>query len=176
MPARRGSGRKRKPANLVILEGNPGRRKVRTEPKPPMDMPPPPSHLDKYALEEWIRVADGMNAMGILSIVDQATLGAYCAAYSRWRHAEEAIRGRVEAAGGNELAGLIDKTSNGNIIQNCLIGIANKAAADMVRYAAEFGLTPAARARLSIDPDRNKGSKFSGLLGLNGGENEPCKG
>jgi hypothetical protein len=41
--------------------------------------------------------------------------------------------------------GLMIKTSNGNAIQNPLVGTANKAAADMVRYAAEFGMTPSAR-------------------------------
>jgi len=44
--------------------------------------------------------------------------------------------------------GLMIKTSNGNAIQNPLVGIANKAMADMVRYAAEFGMTPSARSRI----------------------------
>jgi phage terminase small subunit len=34
-----------------------------------------------------------------------------------------------------------------------------------MRYAAEFGLTPSARARLAIDPGRGKKSKFEGLIG-----------
>jgi len=34
-----------------------------------------------------------------------------------------------------------------------------------VPYAAEFGLTPSARARLAIDPGRGKKSKFEGLIG-----------
>jgi phage terminase small subunit len=32
------------------------------------------------------------------------------------------------------------------------VGTANKAAADMMRYAAEFGMTPSARSRISAEP------------------------
>ena len=46
-------------------------------------------------------------------------------------------------------AGLLVKTTGDNIIQNPLVGIANKAMSDMVRYAAEFGMTPSARVRLN---------------------------
>jgi len=48
--------------------------------------------------------------------------------------------------------GLMIKTTNGNAIQNPLVGTANKAAADMVRYAAEFGMTPSARSRITAAP------------------------
>jgi phage terminase small subunit len=41
---------------------------------------------------------------------------------------------------------LLIKTSNSNAIQNPFVGIANTAAAAMVRFAAEFGMTPSARA------------------------------
>ena len=47
--------------------------------------------------------------------------------------------------------GLMIKTSNGNAIQNPLVGTANKAAADMMRYAAEFGMTPSARTRITAE-------------------------
>ena len=43
---------------------------------------------------------------------------------------------------------LMIKTSNGNAIQNPLVGAANKAAADMMRYVAEFGMMPSARTRI----------------------------
>jgi P27 family predicted phage terminase small subunit len=156
-------GRKKKPINLVVLEGNPGKRKIPATPQPPSDMPDPPKHLDAYGLEEWDRIAHGLNVMGVLSQVDQSALAAYCMAYSRWRTAEEEMQKRV--AKGGALAGLVDKTAAGNIIQNCLVGIANKAAADMVRYAAEFGMTPSARARLGVGSEKPK-SKFEGLISV----------
>jgi P27 family predicted phage terminase small subunit len=60
---------------------------------------------------------------------------------------------------------MVQVTKSGNIIQHTLLGVANKAAADMVRYASEFGLTPSARARLAVDPNNGRKSKFRGLIG-----------
>jgi P27 family predicted phage terminase small subunit len=156
-------GPKPKPIKLRLLEGNRGRRKIPGNiPTPPAELPDPPSHLDDYALEEWHRVSDGLYVLGILCKIDRSALAAYCASYSRWRKAEE---GLVEIAKGpKSKGGLIIRTISGNYIQNPLIGISNKAASDMVRYAAEFGMTPSARARLAIDPGRGKKSKFEGLL------------
>ena len=54
-------------------------------------------------------------------------------------------------------SGLMIKTTNGNPIQNPLVGIANKAAAAMVRYAAEFGMTPSARSRVEGAPAGRNG-------------------
>ncbi|PIP18788.1 MAG: hypothetical protein COX41_06375 [Candidatus Omnitrophica bacterium CG23_combo_of_CG06-09_8_20_14_all_41_10] len=54
---------------------------------------------------------------------------------------------------------------SGNWIQQPLIGIANKAAADMMRYASEFGMTPVARAKLGITPSKED-DKFERLIGL----------
>ena len=61
--------------------------------------------------------------------------------------------------------GLMIKTSNGNAIHNPLVGTANKAASDMVRYAAEFGITSSAQVRLAVDDSRAATSKWAGLIG-----------
>lgn len=168
---RPGGGRKPTPNVIKFKTGNPGKGPLKTEPTPiDTSLPSPPCHLDAYGVEEWSRIASGLHAMGVLYSIDQQALAAYCSAYSRWRHAEEVLQDRVKQAKGNQLAALIDKTSNGNVIQNPLIGIANKAAGDMVRFAAEFGLTPAARARLAIDPNKSKGGKFAGLIGADSGQ------
>jgi P27 family predicted phage terminase small subunit len=63
--------------------------------------------------------------------------------------AERALSKMAESDGVTK--GLLVKTRNGNAIQNPLVGTANKAMADMMRYAAEFGMTPSARSRLSTD-------------------------
>ena len=54
--------------------------------------------------------------------------------------------------------GLTIKTTNGNAIQNPLVGMANRAMADMVRYATEFGMTPSSRSRIAGNTDPNQGS------------------
>lgn len=157
-------GRKPKPTHLKIIEGNPGKRPIPDEPKPDIGaLPPAPEFLSADAKGEWERVALQLHRLGLLTVVDVPSLGAYCQAYGRWVLAERAIAKMAE----HDLltGGLMIKTTNGNAIQNPLVGTSNKAASDMVRYAAEFGLTPAARARLAIGPFEKTKSKFDGLIG-----------
>jgi P27 family predicted phage terminase small subunit len=111
----------------------------------------------------WRRVSAELYNLGLLTVVDRAALAAYCQSYSTWKQATDAIN---QMAARDQLTrGLMIKTTNGNAIQNPLIGTANKAASDMVRYAAEFGMTPSARARISAQPPGGAGSKFHGLIG-----------
>jgi P27 family predicted phage terminase small subunit len=158
-------GRKHKPIKLRVLEGNRSRRPIPKEIEVESDIPSPPEHLDEYAREEWYRLATGLHASGLLYKVDRATFAAYCDSYSLWRRATESLS---EKAKSNPDLGMVQITKSGNIIQHTLLGIANKAKADYMRYALEFGLTPSARAKLAIDPNQNKGGKFEGLIGKQG--------
>jgi phage terminase small subunit len=61
--------------------------------------------------------------------------------------------------------GMIIKTKYGDAAMNPLVSIARKHAADVIRYASEFGLTPVARTRLAAGgygPSMPR--KFDGLL------------
>lgn len=158
-------GRKPTPTHLKLIEGNRGKRKISTgvEIAHSPDVPEPPDHLPPEAVQEWTRVASGLHALRLLEQVDRAALGAYCLAYARWVQAERAI---AEMATRDQLtSGLMIRTSNGNAIQNPLVGTANKAASDMVRYAVEFGMTPSARARISGLGEAATSSKWAGLIG-----------
>ena len=159
-------GRKPTPTHLKLLRGNPGKRPIHEEPEheSAADIPAPPEFLMAVAQQEWRRIAKGLYHLGLLTLVDENPLAAYCQAFGRWITAERAIKTMAE----RDLLthGLMIKTTGGNAIQNPLVGTANKAASDMVRYASEFGFTPAARARIaagSADSDAN--SKFAGLIG-----------
>jgi phage terminase small subunit len=46
---------------------------------------------------------------------------------------------------------LIIQTKSGNMIQDPLFGVANKAMADFMRNMTEFGITPTARTRIVAD-------------------------
>lgn len=145
-------GRKPKPSYLRIVGGNAGRRPLNTrEPTAPLSVPSPPSILYGDAKLEWRRVARSLAEMGVLSSIDRAALAAYCQAYGVWLQAERHIKTLADS--GDKYGGLLTKTTNGNVIQNPLVGIANKARADMVRFAAEFGMTPSGRSRVQIDPN-----------------------
>lgn len=152
------------PTRLKIIRGNPGKQRIRAEPEPavPPQVPEAPTFLDGYAREEWDRVADELYRLGLLTVVDTRPLAAYCSAYDRWRTAEETLA--AIAANDSVLHGLVVKTAEGNMRRNPLVQIASDAAAAMVRYAAEFGLTPAARSRISVAGSKEPESKFGPLL------------
>lgn len=156
-------GRKTIPTHLKLITGNPGKRRIPTgEPMPERVLPAPPPFLSDEAKVEWGRISEELYRLDLLTGIDRASLAAYCQAYGRWAQAEKAIAKMAER---DELTGgLMIKTTNGNAIQNPLVGTAHKAASDMVKYAAEFGMTPSARARLAIDAGAGRTSKFDGLI------------
>ena len=144
-------GRKPKPTNLKLIAGTDrADRRNAAEPKPAPALPAPPAFLSDEAKAEWTRTADRLYQLGILSKIDRAALGAYCQAYGRWEQAERALARMAERDAVTH--GMMIKTTNGNAVQNPLLGTANKAMADMMRYAAEFGMTPSARARIKAEP------------------------
>ena len=142
-------GRKPLPGHLKLVKGTARGevRKIKADPisvEPALPMPPP--HLCDDAKVEWGRVSEQLYALKILSSLDVVALAAYCQAWATFKQATEALG--MMAQSDKVTKGLLIKTTNGNAIQNPLLGIANKAAADMVRYASEFGMTPSARARI----------------------------
>ena len=145
-------GRKPLPSHLRIIGGNAGRRPINDrEPQPRLAVPKPPAELNDEAKKEWRRVARQLFELGVLSAIDRGALAAYCQAYGVWISAERALA--IMAAADPVTRGYLIQTKNGNAIQNPLLGIANKARADLVRVAAEFGMTPSARSRVQIDPN-----------------------
>lgn len=154
-------GRKPKPTILKVLEGNPGKQKL-PQGEPVIvqaEMVEPPSFLDEYALEEWKRLAPGLYKIGILTPLDRSVFAAYCDAVSEWRRARELM---AEKSG---IDGLISEKASGNQAKSVLLNIATDAAKSMLKFGAELGLTPSARARLAIVPGRGEKSKFDGLIG-----------
>ena len=146
MMARRGP--KTKPTQLKVLSGTARKHRINAhEPQPEVARPAPPDHLTPAAITEWERVIEETVSLGIMTNLDRGALAAYCQAYGRWVAAETALARMAEKDAITE--GLILRTKAGNAIQNPLVGSANKAMADVVRYAAEFGLTPSARSRVS---------------------------
>ena len=157
-------GRKPKPTHLRLLEGNKENRPLNlNEPKPIPIRPVAPKGLSPEAREEWDRIADETYNLGLLTTLDVQVLAAYCQSYGRWIVAERKIA--MMAALDPQTNGLLIKTVGGHPIPNPLIYIAANAARDMVRYAAEFGFTPAARTRIAVESATRADSKFAGLLG-----------
>ena len=152
-------GTKPKPTRLRVLEGKPGHRPLnKNEPKPPKGAPDPPDHLDDLALEEWHAMAPGLAAMGILSRTDKAVFAAYCENYSITRRARLGLKRLFEKAERPESA-LIYADSKGVYRVNPLVRVAGEATDRAIRCAAELGMTPSARARLSVAESEEDGIK-----------------
>lgn len=160
--------------------------------------PAAPAHLGAIAKAEWKRVARDLWLMKCLAGVDVQTLAGYCDAFetwilakrqiAAWRAEEKAFEkiwiahlaavADAKAAGLETQAapkrpegafdGLLAYTTNGNLVQNPLLGISNKARGDMLRFAAELGMTPSARTRLDVKPLSDQPTETSRFFGRAG--------
>jgi P27 family predicted phage terminase small subunit len=126
-------------------------------------MCPSRRHLSPATADEWWRTAPELHRLGLLTRIDVPALAAYCHAFGQWRMAAESLA-KMQA---NDpiMNGMIIKTKYGDAAMNPLVSIARKHAADVIRYASEFGLTPVARTRLAAGGFApSSPSKFDGLL------------
>ena len=134
------AGRKPTPTRLKVLTGNPGKRPVnKNEPDPPRGIAEMPAWLREFpvAVEEWIRESEILDGMGVLTIADSGLFAMRC-----------------------YLAAMIQAESKENTE-----GVKHlKLITEYRQIGSLFGLDPAARSKLSINPDEKKKNKFEGLL------------
>jgi len=138
-------GPKPLPANVHMLRGNPSKKsaaELRGTLAPEVEIPAPPKHLRAEALKEWKRISVELEKLGLIANIDRAALSLYCTSWGRHVDAENKIRELGER-------GLVDKTPNGFDVQSAWLNVSNKAMEQCLKYLAEFGMTPAARARVS---------------------------
>jgi len=136
-------GRKKKPTQLKVIEGNRGKRPLPdNEPKPlkPEKIPLPPSYLNAVAKKEWQETAKKLHRLGLLTEIDLTALAGYCDSYSTWLACNEIV----------EKTGILIKTKSGYPVVNPALPQASKAMAEMRKWLTEFGMTPSSRARVSI--------------------------
>ncbi len=99
--------------------------------------------------------------LGLLTLVDGDALAGYCDAYAKWKEATEWLNqnGFVFAVRGEPTI----EHPKGPIKymqQWPQVSIAQKYLKLMQNFAGEFGLTPAARARLELSPNRDDEDEF----------------
>jgi len=138
-------GRKPKPAQIKQLGGNPGKRPInQNEPQPPgdPDLKTPYGLFGKDGKKLWAALAPDLDAMGILKPVDLPALQNLCIHYDQMMMAKRAL----------DQDGLFQIDEKGIIRRHPAGLIFNQASKAFRSYAADFGLTPTARARLQVDP------------------------
>jgi P27 family predicted phage terminase small subunit len=160
-------GRKPKPTNLHILNGNPSRKKLNTkEPKPRPLSPSCPKWLRREAKKEWKRIAPQLERIGLLTEIDGTALAGYCQSYAKWKEAEEYISK-------NGFAYNIPKRDEeGEIISLYVaqwpqVSIAKQCLDQIKAFCAEFGMTPSSRSRMEVNvPKEEDDGMRSFLSGL----------
>lgn len=135
-------GRKPQPTALRVLRGNPGRRPINAaEPQhEPLSTDCPVELVDQAAQDEWRRIAPLLLVRGQVTTVDRGTLIGYCLKYGQWQALEAEARRHP----------FVVRSPSNYPMPNPAVGMANKAFALMLKAAAELGITPSARSRVSV--------------------------
>nr|DAF38970.1 MAG TPA: terminase small subunit [Caudoviricetes sp.]DAJ57237.1 MAG TPA: terminase small subunit [Caudoviricetes sp.] len=151
------SGRKNTPTQLKVLNGNPGKRPLnQNEPKPKPVMPECPSWLNGYAKKMWKDLGLELHKLGLLTNIDGQAFAAACQSYGIWVECEHVLKEKGRVMTINTERGEYNQ-------QRPEVSIGNSALKNFRSFCSEFGLSPAARASITVaDPDSE--NDFSSLL------------
>lgn len=157
-------GPKPLPGNVHMLRGNASKKPLASllddVVRPDVEIPKCPEWLSDDSRAEWRRITKHLQRLGLVSQIDRATLTAYCTAWGDLAYAEREIAG----ADGD---GRIVAIAAGTRKLSAAMQLKYLALERVTKYAAEFGMSPAARSRVTAsDPQ----------LGLPGVEDKPSEG
>jgi len=150
------SGRRPDPTELLKLRGTyRADRHSRNRPKPETTLPDRPRWLAGEGKKEWERLSPVLVRHGLLSELDRACFASYCQAWAEFVLISRKVR---------RLEDFTVTTDKGNVIQHPLLGIRNRAHARLLSALREFGLTPSARAGLSLTPVSSEDDPLQELI------------
>ena len=131
-----------KPTVVKMLQGNPGKRALpKGEPKPDAGrLPSAPRWLSDEAKREWKRLAPRLWRVGLLTEVDGTALGLLCEAFAQYVAAKAVV----------DREGMLLMSEKGNAYQHPAAGLMTQARGELMKWSREFGMTPAARSRISV--------------------------
>ena len=134
-------GRKPKPVEQRIREGNPGKRPL---PEPiklrGASALEKPDDLPARAAGLWDELVPVLEQAGLLNRIDEAALTALCLQWQRACDARTVV----------EQEGLVAIGSHGQLIEHPMLAAERAAHQLLLRYAEQYGITPVARARIAL--------------------------
>lgn len=149
-------GPSRKPTALKILEGNPGRKPLNdAEPKPQVGMPDRPKEIKGDALKCWNHVGPLLVELGVMTVGDGYAFARFCFSWVDVRNAQKAV---------DDLDCKIVEGANGTTYQHPALKILADTDRRFQYWADQFGLTPAARSRLRVEPKKDRDLGLSELM------------
>ena len=145
-------GRKSIPTNLHLLHGNPSKKPLAAlfdgTLRPEVAVPAMPDHFSPEARAEWERITGHLEKLGLVSHIDRAALAGYCSSWGDYVWAEKRIA-ELNGASPNGEAGRIWDTPSGYKQISVPMQIRNRALELMSKFLADFGMSPAARSRVT---------------------------
>lgn len=149
-------GPKPLPANVHMLRGNAAHKPLAQllddVVRPEVAIPPCPKHLGLEGRKEWKRITKHLFKLGLISHIDRAALTGYCDAWDDYVWARNAIdeANKVDPTGAR---GRVWDTPSGYKQISVPMQIKNRAWGQIKQFLAEFGMSPAARSRVTAsDP------------------------
>lgn len=141
------AGRRPKPTALKILQGNPGHRRLNPrEPKPSPGIPVSLIALSTKSQATYAALAAQLEAMGVLTIADGSALELLADVLTEYRAARDVVQTKG--------ATYSCRTKNNGQMTRIRpeVRIAESAMKRALAMLTEFGLTPAARTKVTAAP------------------------
>jgi len=138
-------GRKPKPVELTLIQGNPGKRPIRTTPSFPVLTDHPPDELPPRGRALWRRLIKQLKPIRLVQATDREALLVLCDLWATYCDAMDLVRKH----------GTLIRSRNKNedraaLIVNPAWRVARDASKQMESLWGSFGLTPSDRARLTL--------------------------
>jgi P27 family predicted phage terminase small subunit len=140
------SGPPKTPTALRLVKGNPSKRAInKAEPKPPSGVPPIPKHFNKQEKYWFKRIGEELDCSNVITKLDGMALELLIGAYVEWRKHRDIIDQVGETYNVTNMQG---KTLVKAHPQVAMMSDAWKRLRAMM---SEFGMTPAARSKVSSE-------------------------
>ena len=153
-------GRAREPTAVLEMKGSwRGVKRAKTEPEPPSGLPDRPEWLADSEVAVWDQVVDNLDKIGTLATTDGVAIARYCALMVQWVLAKQ----YVDEHG--MTFSVVDKLGNELHRTHPLGTKYLQLLPHILRLEQEFGLTPSARAGLSVRPQTTEQDKEKRYFG-----------
>ena len=137
-------GRKPKPTQLKLVDGNPGHKPLNmNEPQPVGDLAEPPEWLSPSQVANWNYAIDNAPAK-LLKKLDKNILTVYVIAEDLYFQASQHV---------NRNGLVVRSPVKGEPMQNPYLAILNKQSQILIKAAAEMGFTPSSRSRIVVQEE-----------------------
>lgn len=161
-------GPARTPTNILKMRGSWRAKGREGEPRPDASAPRCPKWLRPEAKRVWRELVPQLERMNVLARCDRNAIARYCQVFAKWRSAEEFLKEHGEV--------YPEKNASGQTLglrEYPQVSQAIRFSEQLLRLEREFGLTPSARANLSVGkkpPEGGGKARFFKKLDNRGGQ------